>query len=273
MKKRSQKAGARSRGNRGSSGSRGNRGSRGGRGNRTFPLLRCFVCFLCFLSFLYLLCVICLPAAQAQTPALTTVKDTVYKSDGSIFAGTVTVSWNPFISADGKSVFGGTKSVTVLAPLNPPGVPAVTVVGTPGPLSYYYWVSATNANGETTLSLPGPPATANATLSATNYDTIAWTAVTGATGYKVYRTTTSTAPSGSGSFLVGTTSALTLNDQSNTLGWVTVPAANTTASLAVALVPNAGATPSGTSYVVTYSQAGGVTSRVVICAGSDTIGS
>lgn len=48
---------------------------------------------------------------QAQSPATTTVQDTVYKSDGSLASGSVVITWQPFISADHKPVFGGTKTI------------------------------------------------------------------------------------------------------------------------------------------------------------------
>ena len=49
----------------------------------------------------------------AQAPATTTVQDTVYKSDGSLASGSIVISWSPFLTADSKPVFGGTKTVTL----------------------------------------------------------------------------------------------------------------------------------------------------------------
>ena len=57
---------------------------------------------------------------------------------------------------------------------------------------------------------------------------MSWSAVTGATGYRVWRKSNSTIPSGTGNYLVGSTAATTLNDQSNTLQSATVPSLNTT---------------------------------------------
>lgn len=51
-----------------------------------------------------------LPAAP-QTPALTTVSDTVYRADGSPAAGTLLISWPGFTTADGHAVAAGSKSV------------------------------------------------------------------------------------------------------------------------------------------------------------------
>ncbi len=54
-------------------------------------------------------------AVHAQAPATTTVQDTVYKSDGSLASGSVVITWPPFISADSKSVLGGSKTVNINA--------------------------------------------------------------------------------------------------------------------------------------------------------------
>ena len=113
-------------------------------------------------------------------------------------------------------------------PLSSPGQPTVTNVGTPGTTTYYYWVSATNAEGETQLGPSQVTTTSNATLNTNNYNQVDWDAVTGATGYKVYRTPTATAPSGTGSYLVGETATTTINDQSNSLQQATIPALNST---------------------------------------------
>lgn len=207
----------------------------------------------------------------AQTPALTTVKDTVYKSDGSLAAGTVVITWPAFNTADAKPVFGGTKTVPLTngalavalvpnaggtpsgtsyqvkyfqsggvffeetwvvpasSPLANPAQPvSVTQAGTPGTTTYYYWCTATNASGETLLSPSRITTTSNATLSGTNYNVITCATVTGATGYKAYRTATATAPSGTGNYLVGSSATTTINDQSNTLQSATIPALNTT---------------------------------------------
>jgi len=206
----------------------------------------------------------------AQTPATTTVQDTVYRSDGSVASGTVLIKWPAFVTGDGRAVFGGTKTVPLTngalavalapnsgaspsgtsynvryfqsggvffeetwvvpasSPLGSPAAPNVATVGTPGSTTYYYWVTATNASGETLLSPSGVITTSNGTLDTNNYNQITWSAVSGATGYRVYRSNNANAPSGAGNHLVGETTGLTLNDQSNTLSTATVPALNTT---------------------------------------------
>ena len=227
---------------------------------------------LCLYAFqICVICVICGSFAFAQTPALTNVKDTVYKSDGTLFTGTMVITWPAFVSADSKAILGGTKTLTLTSgalsvslipnaggspsgtsyavtasqsggitfketwvviassPLVDPAIPvSVTQAGAAGTTTYYYWCTATNANGETLLSPAKSTATSNATLSVTNYNIILCATVASATGYKAYRTTTSTAPTGTGLYLVGSSATTTINDQSNTLTSATIPALNTT---------------------------------------------
>lgn len=116
-----------------------------------------------------------------------------------------------------------------------PAAPVASVVGTTGAVSYWYWVAACNQGICTTPSLASNNiTTANATLSTTNYNSIAFTGQNGAAAYQIYRTTSSAAPSGTVTDLVGglasCTSALacTALDISNTLTSVAIPASNLT---------------------------------------------
>ncbi|MGH9785089.1 MAG: hypothetical protein ACRD88_12990, partial [Terriglobia bacterium] len=52
-----------------------------------------------------------LTSAFAQTPSLTTVRDTVFRSDGTAASGTVVITWPAFVTGDSKAVFGGTKTI------------------------------------------------------------------------------------------------------------------------------------------------------------------
>jgi hypothetical protein len=60
-------------------------------------------------SFAAVLTLMCVPAG-AQTPALTTVSDTVYRADGSPAAGTLLISWPAFTTAEGYTVAAGNRS-------------------------------------------------------------------------------------------------------------------------------------------------------------------
>ena len=108
--------------------------------------------------------------------------------------------------------------------INPPAAPTIAQVGTVGATAYDYVVAALTATGSTQASAVGSTSTGNATLSATDYNTITWTAVADATGYVVYgRSGTALTELGS------TTTALTLDDTGQALGTAAAPTANTTA--------------------------------------------
>ncbi len=93
-----------------------------------------------------------------------------------------------------------------------PGAPTVVTAGTPGAATWTYKIVAKQADGAySAASSSGSIGTGNATLDNTNYNTITWTAVTGATSYDVYRTAHGTTPSTNG--LIGNTTALTLDDK------------------------------------------------------------
>lgn len=68
-----------------------------------------------------------------------------------------------------------------------PGAPTVTPTGTAGTTEYQYQIVALDDNGGcTAASAAGVTTTGNATLDATNYNALSWTAVSGATAYAVY---------------------------------------------------------------------------------------
>jgi len=74
----------------------------------------------------------------------------------------------------------------VAGALSTPAAPTVTPQGTTGGTSYSYRIAAIDAYGKTLASTAGTTSTGNATLNGTNFNRVTWSAVTGATGYKVY---------------------------------------------------------------------------------------
>lgn len=90
----------------------------------------------------------------------------------------------------------------------PPTDVVVGQAGTAGATTYSYVVTATDSSGETLESNTATISTGNASLDLSNYNTITWEPVFGATGYVVYRTVGPTTGK------VGTTTAptVTLND-------------------------------------------------------------
>lgn len=102
-----------------------------------------------------------------------------------------------------------------------PITPGIVVVnGTSGGPTYYYWVVARYPVGNSLITQsPGVAFNVNNTLSVTNYVTVLWSPVGGATGYDILRTTTQMFP-GNGQCLnclvASNTTAFTVNDTSNT---------------------------------------------------------
>jgi hypothetical protein len=71
----------------------------------------------------------------------------------------------------------------------PSGTPTVTPVGVTGSTTYTYKITAIHATTfeESLASSVGTTTTGNATLSSANYNTISWSAVSGAGQYNIYR--------------------------------------------------------------------------------------
>jgi len=76
--------------------------------------------------------------AQGQGPALTTIRDTVYRADGSLAGGTVLISWPAFLTAAGDTVAAGNLNIT----LDPSGAFVAQLVPSIGasPAGTYYIV-------------------------------------------------------------------------------------------------------------------------------------
>jgi hypothetical protein len=95
--------------------------------------------------------------------------------------------------------------------LQTPGAPTVTVMGTGGTTTYGYKVTAESAIGQTLPSPETQISNGNNDLTTSNFNRITWTAVPRATGYRVYRTTTtSTVETTTG--LIGTTTGTQFDD-------------------------------------------------------------
>ena len=109
-------------------------------------------------------------------------------------------------------------SITNAGPLPAISAPTsltVTPTGTAGTTSYTYAVAALDGKGGATAVFSASTTTGNATLSSTNYNALTVGAVTSATGYAWYRTSSGGTPSTTG--FIGTTAGLTLNDTGLTI--------------------------------------------------------
>jgi len=90
-----------------------------------------------------------------------------------------------FNGQDSLFKYDGTTITTYSALLTPTGL-AVTPQGTTGSTAYSYRVSAVNSIGETIAATSVAIANGNATLNATNFNRVTWSAVVGATGYNIW---------------------------------------------------------------------------------------
>lgn len=97
---------------------------------------------------------------------------------------------------------------------NGPVISGVVAVGTAGTTTRYYRVSAIVGGTEQPAGPEFTHTVGNATLSGTNYNTVTWGAVPNASGYNVYRGTTSGGELKIASNVAGTT----YNDQSPSAG-------------------------------------------------------
>ena len=95
----------------------------------------------------------------------------------------------------------------------PPAAPATTTVtarGATGARTWSYYVVAVGPNGNSLPGATASTASGAAALSAASYNRITWSAVPGATSYKVMRLGSGGAPATTG--LLATTAATTLDD-------------------------------------------------------------
>jgi hypothetical protein len=89
-----------------------------------------------------------------------------------------------------------------------PSAPTVTPQGASGSTIWGYKLTAVSSVGETTISASGSTLTGNATLTSSNFNRIAWTAVPGAKQYKIYRHSAGGSPSTRG--LIATIAAVSI---------------------------------------------------------------
>jgi len=90
-----------------------------------------------------------------------------------------------FNGVDPLTYYDGSTITAYTALTTPTGL-GITPTGTSGSTTYSYRISAFNDAGETLACTSVQTTSGNATLNATNYNALAWTSVSGATGYNVW---------------------------------------------------------------------------------------
>lgn len=152
-----------------------------------------------------------------------------------VFGSTVTESLTGFTQAVLTNTVAPSGSFTCAlvvevlscgAPLTTPGAITITHGGTPASTSYSYRVTALNAYGDTLPGSISTTATGPVTLSGTNTNILNWTAVTGATAYRVYRTA-----GGATQGVIATPTTNTATDTGIVADGTVVPTVNTTAEV------------------------------------------
>ena len=131
-----------------------------------------------------------------------------------------TISWNPVLGATSYNIYwsitaGVTKTTgTKITGATSPYTHSALTNGTP----YYYIVTAVNAAGEsadssevsaTPLASPAFPPTGVSASAGDTQNTVTWTAVTGATSYNIYWSTTTGVTTLTGTKITGATSPYT----------------------------------------------------------------
>ncbi len=122
---------------------------------------------------------------------------------GTLASGKITLTWSAVAGATGYKVYRTTTDVFPTTPLASPTTPTFVDTAVVAGTTYRYKVAASNAGGTGPLSgavvvAPTPaPTVAPTGLTGTLADgkiTLTWSAVAGATGYRVFRTTTDVFP-------------------------------------------------------------------------------
>jgi len=94
-----------------------------------------------------LLALITASAALQAAPPLTSIQDTLYKADGSLFSGSVTISWKSFVAVDTSNIPMNAITVQISA-----GVLRVKLVPTTNASAGAYYLARFNADGKTQFS-------------------------------------------------------------------------------------------------------------------------
>ena len=94
-----------------------------------------------------LLALITASAALQAAPPLTSIQDTLYKADGSLFTGSVTISWKSFVAVDTSSIPMNAITVQINA-----GVLRLKLVPTTNASAGAYYLARFNADGRTQFS-------------------------------------------------------------------------------------------------------------------------
>jgi hypothetical protein len=187
-----------------------------------------------------------LEAGGAEFGALSVDGNSLLAGDASIqgglgvggsaqIAGNLAASGNLFVQGT-TSLVGGILGGATINGVSTPGAPTVTTNGTTGAQTWGYKIVAVTANGQTPAGTQGTTTSGNgvSTLTGSNFQSLSWAAVSGATSYKIYRTTlAATTPNPATTGLIGSTTGTTFNDTGLAGDSSTAPTLDTSGTLTV----------------------------------------
>lgn len=191
-------------------------------------------------------------AAALATPV--NAAFTTATTGGTLAAGTYSYRVSA-TNALGETLASTATTQVIAAALAAPVLNAPTTATTGGTLAagtYYYKITATNAVGETI----GSNEVSQVTTGTTSTVDLTWGAVTGATGYKIYRATTTGGQSTSPALVASVGAVTSYTDTGTAVSAGAVPATNTTATSTNTVTVNWGAVTGATGYKV-YGRVGG----------------
>jgi len=130
-------------------------------------------------------------------------------------SNSITVSWSAVTSATGYRIYRSTSSGGTFSEVGTSTTTSFTDTGLTAGTTYYYKVAAENSGGTgpqsnavSALTRPDIPDGVTATAVSSSSITVSWSAVTGATGYRIYHSTSS-----SGTFSeAGTSTTISFTD-------------------------------------------------------------
>jgi len=189
--------------------------------------------------------------SRAIAAALTTPVNAAFTTattGGTLAAGTYSYRVSA-TNAAGETLASTATTQTVAAALAAPVLAAPTTATTGGTLAaatYYYKATAINAVGETI----GSNEVSIATTGTTSTVGLSWAAITGATGYKIYRATVAGGESTSPALVETLGAVTTYTDTGTAVSAGAVPATNTTATTTNTVTVNWGAVAGATGYKV-----------------------
>ncbi len=208
------------------------------------------------------------PAVPATTPAAPTGVSAVAGN------GQVTVNWTAVTGATSYNVYRSTTQGvqgTMIGSIASSATASYTDTTSVNGTTYYYTITAVNAAGESPASMqssgatptapitvPAAPTGVNATDGIAQV-TVAWTTATGATSYKVYRSTAQ----GQQGMLIGSTSAASLADSTALNGTTYYYAVTASSSAGESPASAAASVTPGTSWTTVKMGGGGYVPGVI----------